>query len=354
MPNMMNEKELLSLMKTAAGAQPGAPVNYSLNGQTISMSYSAVQQTLRDQLNMLASDKYTYEANRPLIFKLIEQTATEVVPQNMISRYGQFAEVQRFKLGDRPIFTRSGMGRVRAKQFVTAVGAAGVYETFKLDNESFEVKTGIHGGAIEISLYDFLTGRLDFGQMLQIIIEGMDERVYREIAVALMRSINQLPAPNRIATNGFQEKRFDNLLATARVYGNPTIYTSYEFATKMIPQTGWISENMKDQMWNQGYLGDYKGSSVIILPNTFEDESNSRKVIDPGYTWIIPTGANDKPVKVAFEGGLNMRELDNRADWSRHIDIFQQVGVGVMLTNNICSYVDTELAGHLENPFKPN
>lgn len=347
----MDEKNLLALMKAAAGATPDAPVNYSFNGQSVSMNYAAVQQTLRDELNKLACDKYAYESNKLLIFKLIEQTATEVVPQNLISRYGQFAEVQRFKLGDRPIFTRK-LGRTRAKQFVTAVGAAGVYETFKLDQESFEVKTGIHGGAVEISLYDFLTGRLDFGEMLQIIVDGMDERIYREIAIALQRSISQLPAANKYADNKFNEGAFDALIATARVYGQPTIYTSYEFATKIIPATGWVSENMKDQMWAQGHLGNYKGSNVVILPNSFEDESNSRKIIDPGYTWIIPTGADGKPVKVAFEGGLNMRELDNRADWSRHIDVFQQVGVGVMLTNNICSYTDASLAGHLENPYK--
>lgn len=339
----MNEKELLNLMKIAAGANPSAPITYSLGEQTITMSYEAVQETLRNELKKLAFDKYSYEENRPKIFKLIEQTASEVVPQNLLARYGQFAEIQRFALGDRPIFSRPNMGRVRAKQFVTTVGAAGVYETFKLDKEYFEVKTGIHGGAVEISLYDFLTGRLDFGEMLQIIIEGMSERIYREIAVALQNSISQLPTANSVTTAGFVEASFDKLLAIARAYGHPTIYTSYEFATKMIPQNGWVSDNMRDQMWSQGYLGNYKGSSVIILPNSLEDETNSKWTLDPSFTWIIPTGADGKPVKVAFEGGLNMRELNQQADWSKHIDVFQQVGVGVMLTNNICSYVDTAL-----------
>lgn len=190
--------------------------------------------------------------------------------------------------------------------------------------------------------------------MLQIIITGMDERIYREIAAALTSSISQLPAANKVTFNGFDKASFDALIGTARVYGNPTIYTSYEFATKIVPDTNWISDNMRDQMWAQGHLGNYNGCPVVILPNSFEDESNALKVIDPGYTWVIPSGADMKPVKVAFEGGLNMRELDNQADWSRHIDIFQQVGVGVMLQNNICSYVDTSLAGHLENPYKKN
>ena len=48
---------------------------------------------------------------------------------------------------------------------------------------------------------------------------------------------------------------------------------------------------MKDQMWNNGYLANYKGHRVIVLPQSFEDETNSVKVIDPQYAWIIPTGA---------------------------------------------------------------
>jgi hypothetical protein len=54
-----------------------------------------------------------------------------------------------------------------------------------------------------------------------------------------------------------------------------------------------------------------------------------------------------KPVKIAFEGNTNVRERENE-DWSRDIQVYRKVGVGVMLTNNICSYVDTTLAGKLD------
>lgn len=88
---------------------------------------------------------------------------------------------------------------------------------------------------------------------------------------------------------------------------------------------------------------------MVILPQTLEDETNSKKMIDPGYAWIIPGGAESRPVKVAFEGTTHVRERDDNDDWSRDIQVYRKVGVGVMMANNIFSYVDTELQGELDN-----
>ena len=104
---------------------------------------------------------------------------------------------------------------------------------------------------------------------------------------------------------------------------------------------------MKDELWRTGRLASYKGKKVVILEQGFEDETNSRKVIDPGYAWIIPTGADSKPVKIAFEGGTIVDEYVN-ADRSREIQVYKKVGVVAMLANNICAYVDTALMGQMD------
>ena len=44
-----------------------------------------------------------------------------------------------------------------------------------------------------------------------------------------------------------------------------------------------------------------------------------------------------------------MRERDDNDDWSRDIQVYRKVGVGVTMANNIFSYVDTELQGELDN-----
>ena len=178
-------------------------------------------------------------------------------------------------------------------------------------------------------------------------MEGMDELIYKEVARALVSSINQLPPANRVAVAGFDEAAMDKLITIARAYGTPTIYCTYEFAVKMIPQEAWrYTEAMKTELWNTGRLPTYKGTQVIILEQGFEDETNSRKVIDPGYAWVIPTGADGKPVKIAFEGNTIVDEFHGY-DRSREIQVYKKVGVICMLANNICAYCDTSLVGQM-------
>jgi hypothetical protein len=341
---MLDKANLLTLMKTVAAANPSG--NYSYNGE--SFNYSALNDTLRNELNELVGSIDLYEENKRTLFTLIEQTMDEVVPNRLIDAYGQFAEIKTFGQSEKPVFRRR-TGHTRAKQFVTRVGLAGVYESFKLGEESFEFGTSAIGASAQIGFEEFLDGRVNFAELTQIIMDGMDELIYREIAQALMASVNQLPAANRVTAAGFDEGSLDYLVQTASAYGTPTIYCTREFAVKIIPETGWVSDAMKDARWNTGYLANYKGTRVVILPQTLEDESNSRKMIDPGYCWVIPTGSNNRPVKVAFEGTTHVRERNDKDDWSRDIQVYRKVGVGVMMTNNIFSYVDTELLGQLDN-----
>lgn len=345
---MLDRENLTALMKQVAKADPSAPTAYSFNGKNL--SYEAMNDTLRAELNELAGTYSKYRENKNLIFSMIEETLSEVLPKKVIQQYDQFAEVKTFAQGDKPVFRRPLSQRNRAKQFITRVGLTGMYEVFKLgpaENESFEVRTSAIGGAAQIGFEEFLDGRVDFAEVTKIIMDGMDELIYKEVAAALKASINQLPPANRVAAAGFDEAAMDRLIMITAAYGTPTIYCTYEFAVRMIPQEAWrYTEAMKTELWNTGRLANYKGTKVIILEQGFEDETNTRKVIDPGYAWIIPTGADGKPVKIAFEGGTIVDEYTNY-DRSREIQVYKKVGVTCILSNNICAYCDTSLLGKM-------
>ena len=346
----LDRNNLVQLMKTVAKAERSTPTAYSFNGE--SFSYDALQNTLRNELNVYAGNYAAYRENKHLIFSILEEVIDEVLPKRVAAAYEQFAEVKQFAQGDKPLFRRKVNGKNRAKQFITRAGSAGVYEVFKLGGvEVIEVVTSAIGGAAQIGFEEFLDGRADFSELLQVIMDGMDELIYREIAAALIAAINQLPAANKYTFNGFDEAAFDRLLTVASAYGEPTIYCTYEFAVKMIPQDAWrYSEAMKDELFRTGRLGTYKGKKVVILEQGFEDETNATKVIDPGYCWIIPNGGDSKPVKVAFEGGTLIDERKNH-DWSREVQVYKKVGVVAVLGNNICSYVDTSLQGKMDTWF---
>lgn len=339
----LNKDQLLQLMKTVAQAQNVPSYQYSNGGETF--SYSALCETLRDELKGLAGTYSLYRRNQVQLFELIEETLDLVLPRKVMEQYGEFAEVKTFAQGTKPVFTRK-MGRQRAKQFITKVGLAGRYEVFKLGGTSFEVPTSAIGGAAQIGLEEFLDGRVDFSEVLQIVMEGMDELIYKEIAEALVAGITQLPNANKVVVAGFDENGFDRLIAISGAYGLPTIYCTYEFAVKMAPVANWISDSMKNEKWAKGYFANYKGNRVIILPQSFTDETNATKVINPGYCWIIPAGNDGQPAKVAFEGGTIVSEFTG-VDQSRDVQVYKKVGVNVMMANHICSYIDTELLDNM-------
>ena len=335
----LERNELKQLMLAVAKADKNAPVAYSFGEKQY--DYNALNDTLREELKELAGTYSLYRENKNTIFALIEETIDEILPKKVMEQYSMFAEVRTFAQGDRPVFNKKE-GRRRAKQFVTRVGLAGIYEVFKLDKSSFEVPTSAFGGAAQIGFEEFLDGKVDFAEVTEIIMEGLDEVVYEEIAKALIGGINQLPAANQVSHTGFDEAKMDKLIAIARAYGEPAIYCTYELAAKILPVSDWVSNDMKNERNAQGYISQYKGNRIVILPQSFTDETNATKVIDPSYAWIIPTGGNDKPVKIAFEGQTIVDEYTNY-DRSREIQVYKKLGVVAMMTNNICVYEDTTL-----------
>lgn len=352
---MLNKNDLLALAKVVAKADSSAPTAYSYNGE--SFSYDQLNDTLRKEFLEYAADYRSFCENKNLIFAIIEETLDEVLPKKVENAYSAFAEVKTFAQGDKPSFRRKVNSRQRAKQFITRVGLAGVYEVFKLGGtETIEVPTNAIGGAAQIGFEEFLDGRVDFAELTSIVMEGMDELIYQEVAQNLIAAIDGLPTNNKIAAAGVIEEGMDHLLMIASAYGVPTIYCTEEFANKLLKPEDYnrYSDAMKEQIWNNGRLANYKGKKVVILPQSFTDETNSEKVIDPSRAWIIPTGSNEKPVKIAFEGATHVRDIEANPDWSREIQVYKKVGVVALLTNNICVYQDTDLIGTTVGPWSAN
>lgn len=332
-----------SLVKLAVAASNKTSFNFSENEK-----YSAEQTSdlLRAQMNLLAHDYRSFRENKNTIFSLIEQTIDEVLPAKVLQQYEQFADISTVAQGDKVVFVRriTEASRMRAKQFVTQVGLAGRYETFMLDGERLEVKTSAIGSAARIGFEEFLDGRIQFSELTDVIIEAMDEYIYREIAKALATAVEELPAPNKVTASTFDTASMDRLLSIADSYaGAPaTIYCTYEFAATMLPAEAWASSDMKDTIWGEGYLPRYKGHNIVLLPQSMEDATNAKKVIDPSNAYIINSGV-EKPVKIAFEGQTAVREVSDNDDWSRDMQTYKKFGVAILTNPSICVYKNNSL-----------
>lgn len=162
--------ELVKLGKTLARADRKAPTAYSFGEDKF--SYNELNETFRAELSELAGTYADYRQNKNTIFALMEDVINDVLPQRVLEQYGQFAEIKTFAQGDKPIFIQkiTQASKRRAKQFIGKVGLAGLYEVFRLDGKSYEVTTNAIGGAAQIGFEEFLDGRVDFADVLDIVL----------------------------------------------------------------------------------------------------------------------------------------------------------------------------------------
>lgn len=303
----------------------------------------------RDELAKLVCDKngrlnrYMFQQNKYVIFQLLSQNLDEVLPRSVATALDMFTDIIRVPQGSRPEFVvRRGMQR--GKQFVTRATASGDYESFRLDRDRFDVYPVTLGGAGYIDFERYLDGVENLTDIYTVINEGFVDRIFEMVQDALLASWNNAgrPAANKVSANGFDAAAMRKLCSTVSAYGTPVIYCSPEFAAEMhhvIVDTSnsnvtkkLSNEDMLD-LRNQGYIGKFYGTAVVVLPQSFVDDQNEKTSINPCFAYVIPTG-KEKLVKLAFEGESYFHEWEHEGDNSILLKAYVKVGVGIVSTPN--------------------
>jgi len=284
---------------------------------------------------------------KPDVFELLQQLADEYLPARLNATLAQFAEIKNIEQGNKYEF-KVRKGHMRGKTFVTQVAPSGQYETFRLDVTQFTVPVKAYGAGAIVEWERFLNGDESFVELMQIIAEGIEDRIYEQIQGMLQGAANDMPSVNVNSDNKFDADAMDDLLAVVRAYGRPVIWCSQEFAATITNQVGFsaATPNMPEQdlndIRNQGYVGMFHGAQVIVLPQSFTDETNSTKIINPQYAYIIPAG-EEKIVKVVMEGDTQVKDFENR-DWSSEVQMYKKVGLAIVTNPNYWAiYQNTSL-----------
>lgn len=333
-------------------------------------SVKDVKETLRAELKALAPNKYEYEKNKLEIFQIIQESFDEVLPDYVGNFIGQFAEIKSVPNGQRASFIVK-RGRRRAKTFVTEVGLAGVYEAFRLDVDTFEVSAKAYGGAAYIDFERTLDGSEDLVEPLQLLLDGLQEAIYRELLKALITATqnSDMPTANIASTTNFDPAEMQRLCTIAKNYGggNAVIFATPEFVQEMGPDaigmpiygpyaltanpTPGSAPGYATPVYNPndiasiaatGYITMFRGTPIVQLPQAFTDENNDTYQVPPQYAFIFPAG-NQKIIKVVFEGDTDVRDWQHR-DRQMEIEIYKKFGVAILTTNDWCVYENQALA----------
>ena len=351
---------------------------YGTSPDPTKFSNKDVKATLSEEIHKLANDYNSYRRNKLDLFEIMQEAYTEILPKQVEQFIGSFAEVKTVPLNQKAVFVIN-TGRRRAKQFITAVALSGVYESFRLDKNTFELGGRAIGGAAYIDFERYLCGDEDIAESTNLLLEGLQEAVYGEIQRALLAAVNadNRPAKNKYIGAGFDADAMASLCAVASAYsasGSVVIYATPEFVAEMgpdaigMPVYGNALQNITaagsyggyatpvynprniEEIATYGRIRTFRGNPIVEIPQSYTDETNTVTIANPSTAYIFPVG-DTKPVKVVFEGNTQLDDWQHR-DRSFEIEVYQRVGVAILTNYNWCVYVNLNLADPVKYPTK--
>lgn len=325
----MDKKTLSMLMKGVFGKK--VPAEFAKEDY----DYEAA---LREEISTIAGTRSDYNRNKYDIFEIFAQELDEQLPAKVLPLLAPFADFIQVPNGTRLEFTVK-RGKNRARQFVTRATESGYYETFRLDRDRIEVYPVAIGGAGYIDFERYLSGIDSLVDIYSVIVEGITEEIFLMVQEALLASWNNTgrPAANKVAATEFDAEAMLDLCNTVRAYGSPVIYTTPQFAGQMTNAIEFktevkIPDADVDDIREYGYIGRFRGVPVIVLPNSFTDDSNTKLALNPSFAYVIPAG-KEKLLKVGMEGDSYFDEFKNR-DNSIVVQGYKKVGVAMVGTPN--------------------
>lgn len=325
-------------------AKGTAPANFTVEN---------VNDAFIDGLKELAGSYNQFMKNRYDIYDIIIESIDEILPKNVINALGAFADVQQVAQGEKAMFRRK-KGRARAKKFLTQVGLSGVYETFRLDADTFEVGAHAVGGGATIDFERMLDGAESLAEVVGIVTEGLENAVYVEVQKALNAAVAVMPATN-IESGSWDPDEMVRLLTTVRAYGSPVIYACPEFIAAMGPDAivpvlmnsttnvaqGIYSPKDIEAIHDYGFINVFRGAPIVQLPQSFVDENNTETYVNPRLAYIFPAG-QEKVVKVVLEGQTQIRDHKNK-DNSMEVYAWKKMGCAILTHHNWAMYENTGL-----------
>ena len=286
------------------------------------------------------------KANKDLIMALIEETVDELLPEKLQERIGEFAEVKQYARDAEVVFHIRGRGKRRAYMTIKKGQRGGMYQAARLDDMQMSLPTWVETVGVFVTLEEILLGKYSLAELMNNILDGFVERMYVQVIEAL-QSVT-VPAANQGTGAGIDNEQLDGVIRVIAAYGRPIIMGFHNVISK-INNSGFIASGNPltpasdlDELKEKGYIGMYKGTPIVKLPNYIIDENtNAEWLLDESKLFILPAG--ERPVKVALKGDLHIQPVVHAAgseEWNAH----KILGVGLLLNNNLGIYSDSDEA----------
>jgi len=284
---------------------------------------------------------------RDVNFTVIDEIIDEVLPKRMEDVVGRWANVKSFGIDEEVKFIVKNTGRNHVMTAVVEGARGGIYESKRLDDKEFTIKCKTYTAGAYITLEEIILGKRTLAELLDLIVESLQQKLYGEVIKALRSIALNAPAVNSAAAAGVEDADLGKIIRVVSAYGDPVIVCFKAFADKITNRTDTVGTPNTptqdlDEIRNNGYISVYHGTPVIVLPNyIMDDNTNATWAFSEKDAFILP--AQGKPVYIAFKGEGYTQE-NVHAVGSEELNYHRIMGVGILTYSNIGIYTDTDIA----------
>ena len=206
------------------------------------------------------------------------------------------------------------------------------------EGESYTVATSVYGAAVGTDIDLYLMGRRDWAALTDKIAEAFVIQLQNEMYAEVMNAGAKLPVNSQFNKTMAIEKAtkdtFDTLIEdVSMANGNAEVYImGTRTALKKLSafaDIDWVSEDQKKEMATMGRLGSYEGTTLIEIPQRFETNNVTKKLVD-SKKLLIMAKTEDKFVKFVDVGDTEILETNEkgaRMDDTMKYEVQREMGI---------------------------
>lgn len=270
---------------------------------------------------------YAFKENKYKVFALMAEIMPTAMRATLGNQFDAFAEFRDEALGDKTYFKVED--RTVYPTLTVATGNQNISRN-KIIDSNFKVDTVLKGIKFYDELDNFMRGNMDFARLNEKATESMSAYVGELISTTIYGAYSSI-ATRFKATGAFDAGTLTTIIENIKAENGVNAVQIFGTTTALanIADGFGYSDNAKDRANSWGYYGEFRGTSLIALPQAYTAGTSTLHV-DTDHIIILP--ANEKIVKVVFEGEaiVDMNDNMNRNDMQTEILFLRKIGAAAI------------------------
>ena len=209
------------------------------------------------------------------------------------------------------------------------------------DGEAFTIPTSVYGIKVGTDIRMFLTGRADWSEFIAAAGRAINKTVRNEMYTEFMNLADKItPTAGLVGTGALtadKKEEFDEIVSNVGgLNESEVIICGTKTALKKLDNlisVDWRANSQKEAIANTGILGSYEGTTLIEIPQRFENNDVASKLVDSTKLLIFPV-VDYKPIKFIDYGETNLEvtEIGATMNDQQSFEITRRMGVGSVVT----------------------